>query len=259
MLTKEVQEMGKLDGKVALITGAGSGIGRSTSLLFAKEGAKISVADLNPAGGRQTVRAIKKAGGEAIFVKVDVRKTADVQRMVARTVDSYGRLDILYNNAGISGVRAPVAELSEEDFDDAMNINLRGAFLGSKYAIPVMLKQGGGVIISIASVIGIGATPGGSAYCCSKAGVILLTKTMAWEYARQNIRVNCVCPGTIQTPMVEPWLSGLRTDLLPMGRLGEAEEIARAVLYLASDDSSYVTGHALVVDGGWTAGPMLLV
>jgi len=251
--------MGKLDKKVAAITGAGSGIGRATALLFAEEGAKVAAIDYAPAGGKETVRMIKEAGGEAIFIEADVSKAADVERMVKTTVDTYGRIDILFNNAGIVGMVAPTAELTEENWDRVLNINLKGVFLCSKYAIPVMLQNGGGVIINTSSCQGIGIVRNMAAYNVSKAGIIQLTKTTALEYAPKNIRVNCICPGTIQTPMSEAWTPVLKTDLLLQGRIGQPEEVARAALYLASDDSSYVTGHALVVDGGWIPGAMLLL
>ena len=256
--------MGKLDGKVALITGAGSGMGRAAALLFAKEGAKLAAADYDPAGGQETVRMIKEAGSEAIFIEADVSKAADVERMVMMTVEAYSRIDILYNNAGIPGRKmVPTAETTERDWDMVLDINLKGVFLGSKYAIPVMLDQGGGVIINTASVAGILASPNFSAYCASKAGVILLTKAMALEYGKRNIRVNCICPSFVQTPFTEPLMpvdpeaqqAFLRAQTL--GRIGRPEEIAQAALYLASDDSTLVTGTALLVDGGWTAGKYL--
>ena len=252
--------MGKLDGKVALITGAASGIGRATALLFAEEGAKVAVADYVPLGGQETVRMIKEARGEAIFIEVDVSKAADVERMVKTTVDTYGRIDILHNNAGIQGPFALVAELAEEDWDSVINTNLKGVFLGSKYAIPIMLKQGGGVIINTTSAAGIVGIPSVSAYCASKGGVIQLTKAMALEYAKQNIRVNCICPGGTQTPMMELWMpvdaaaQEAFMQVLPAGRMIQPEEIARAALYLACDDSSSVIGSVLVVDRGWTIG-----
>jgi meso-butanediol dehydrogenase/(S,S)-butanediol dehydrogenase/diacetyl reductase len=251
--------MGKLDGKVALITGAGSGIGRATALLFVKEGAKVVVVDYVPEGGEETVKMIREAGGEAIFIDADVSKVADVERMIKTTVDKYGRIDILYNNAGIMGAYAFTADTPEEKWDTIVNINLKGVFLGSKYAIPVMLNQGGGVIINTASTAGMLGLPGLPAYCASKAGVIQLTKTIALEYADQNIRINCICPGGILTPMSRPpdaadAVQPPFRQPQPMRRFGEPEEVARAALYLASDDSSYVTGAALVVDGGWATG-----
>jgi NAD(P)-dependent dehydrogenase (short-subunit alcohol dehydrogenase family) len=250
--------MGKLEGKVALITGAGSGIGRATALLFVKEGAKVAVADYVPAGGRETVRMIKKAKGEAIFIDADVSKTADVERMIKTTLGKYGRIDILYNNAGVMGAYAFTADTPDKKWDNILNTNLKGVFLGSKYVIPVMLNQGGGVIINTASTAGMIGLPGLPAYCASKAGVIQLTKTMALEYADQNIRVNCICPGGILTAMAQPPGPGEPPPPFrqsqPMRRFGQPEEIARAALYLACDDSSYVTGAALVVDGGWATG-----
>lgn len=250
--------MGKLDGKVALITGAGSGIGRATALIFAREGAKVMVADCVVAGGRETVRMIKKARGVAGFVKADVSKPAQAERMVKATVNRFGRLDILYNNAGIIGDVLPTADLPVEAWDRVVDIDLKGVFLGSKYAIPVMLKQGGGVIVSTSSVEGLTGKVGIGPYCASKAGVITLTKTIALEYARQNIRANCICPGMIETPMTAPWLPLLHIELIPLGGVaGKAEDIAYAALYLACDDSKYVSGTALVVDGAWTADAIL--
>jgi len=251
--------MGKLDGKVALITGAASGIGRATALLFAKEEAKIAVADYVPAGGQETVKMIQKAGGDAVFIEADVSQTANVERMVKTTVNTYGQIDILFNNAGVGQIRVPMLETTEEEWDRVLNINLKGVFLCSKYAIPVMLDQGGGIIINTASITGLVGLPGNPAYGVSKAGVIQLTKMMAAEYGRQNIRVNCICPGAIQTPMTEsvslPMDAYIQVQFLK--RTGQPEDIARAGLYLASDDSSFVTGVALVVDGGWTVSPRM--
>jgi len=251
--------MGRLDGKVALITGGGSGIGRATALLFAKEGAKVVVADYIAEGGEETVKMIKEAGGEASFVKADVSKAADVQRMIKVALDNYRQLDILYNNAGILGPMVPVHELAEADWDRVININLKGVYLGMHYGIPEMLKQGGGVIINTASVAGLVGFPGLPAYSATKGGIIQLTKVAALDYATHNIRVNCICPGVIWTPMV----AGITGDseeakaqftrLEPVGRMGKPEEIAQAALFLACDESSFITGIALPVDGGFVA------
>ena len=242
--------MGKLDGKVALVTGGGSGIGRATSVLFAQEGAKVAVADYVPAGGKETVKMITGAGGQAVFIEADVSRAADVKRMVNTTVDTYGRIDILYNNAGIQKY-ALTADVSEEDWAKMLDTNLTSVFLASKYTIPYMLKQGGGVIISTASAQGFSGNIGTGPYTVAKAGIISLTKTMAAEYAKVNIRINCICPGVIDTAMGGPWIPMVRMDLVPQGKAGKPEDIAKAALYLASDDSSYITGFPLVVDGGW--------
>ncbi|MFC2058306.1 SDR family NAD(P)-dependent oxidoreductase [Chloroflexota bacterium] len=251
--------MGKLDGKVALITGAASGIGRATALLFSEEGAKVAVADCVSDGGQETVRMVKEAGGDAIFIETDVSKAADVQRMIKTTMDTYGRIDILHNNAAIQGKLLPVEELTEEDFDSVIRINLRSVFLGSKYTIPIMLKQGGGVIVNTASVAGIIGLEVMPAYCASKGGVVQLTKAMALKYAKQNIRVNCICPGGVETPMLgveiptDPEQRAALLDSVHGGRFIYPEEIARAALYLASDDSTSCIGAVLVVDRGLTA------
>ncbi|MFC1999688.1 SDR family NAD(P)-dependent oxidoreductase [Chloroflexota bacterium] len=244
--------MGRLDGKVALITGAGSGIGRASALLFAEEGAKVAVVDYVPAGGHETVSMVRDVGGEAFFVDADVSKTGDVENMVKTAVDRYGRMDILFNNAGVGRI-ALVADISVEDWDLVMNTNLRAVFLASKLVIPIMLKQGGGVIISTSSVNGIGANPTLAPYCASKAGVILLTKTVAAEYGRHGIRANCICPGVIETAGTVDLLPMFEMEYTAQGRAGRPEEIAQVALFLASDESSYVNGASLVVDGGWTA------
>jgi len=245
--------LGKLDEKIALITGAGSGIGRETAILFAKEGAKIVVGDYVPTGGNQTVEMIKGAGGEASFVEVDVSKSADIQRMINTAIDKYGRIDILYNNAGIQGPIAPVADIPEEEWFKTLDTNVNSVFRCSKYTIPHMINQGGGVIISTSSTMGLAGKATIAPYALSKAGIISLTRTMATEYGPFNIRVNCICPGVIDTPMGGP--SGEVMDLngVPLRKLGIPQDIAKAALFLASDDSQYVTGISLVVDGGWVS------
>ena len=244
--------MGKLNGKVALITGAGSGIGRATAVLFAQEGANIAVADYVAEGGEGTVSLIKDSGGEAIFIETDVRNSADVQRMVKTTADTFGRLDILHNNAGIM-VPCLLAEVSEEDWDRVIDTNLKGTFLGTRYALPVMLEQGGGGIINTASIMGFNAQANVSPYCVSKAAIIMLTKSTSAEYAKQNIRANCICPGFIETPMTQPWESVVDIEKTPPGKYAQPEDVASAALYLASDDAGYVTGSSIIVDGGHSA------
>ncbi len=250
---------GRVDGKVALITGAGSGVGRATALAFAREGAKVVIADIVVAGGEETVQMIKAAGGEAIFVKTDVTKTAEVEALVKKTVETYGRLDCAFNNAGIEGEMAPTADCTEENWDRVVNIDLKGVWLCMKYEIPQMLKQGGGAIVNTASVAGLVGFQGIPAYVASKHGVNGLTKTAALEYAKASIRVNAVCPGVIHAPMVErffsanPQASEGMTALEPVGRLGKPEEIAEAVLWLCSDAASFVTGLPMAVDGALTA------
>lgn len=253
--------MGRLDGKVAIVTGAASGFGRATAILFGTEGAKVVVCDYVAEGGEKTAKMIKGAGGEAIFVHADVSKTEDVKKMVKTAVDNYGRLDILFNNAGVGGQAVPLTEVTEEQWDRGININLKGVWLGMKYAIPEMLKSGGGAIINTASTSGILAMPDVSVeYNVSKSGIIMLTKTAAAEFATKNIRVNCICPAHCVTPMVDKTLSGNEkarkefSERQPLGRMGTAEEVAQAVLFLASEEcSSFITGIALPVDGGYTA------
>jgi 3-oxoacyl-[acyl-carrier protein] reductase len=253
--------VGKLDGKVCLITGAGSGIGRATAILFAREGARVGVVDLILETAEKTVADIRQAKGEAIAIKADVSKAADVEMMVKKTVATYGRLDILHSNAGISKrTGAFIADLSEEDWDTVLDTNLKSAFLGAKYSIPIMIKQGGGVIINTSSVNGIGAVPTVGPYSAAKAGMILLCKTIAAEYAKQGIRANSVCPGMTRTGMMtDAEFNYLDVDFIPQGRPGKPEEIANAALFLASDDASYVNGTHLVVDGGWSCQTVLPV
>ena len=248
-----------LDGKVALITGAGSGIGRASALTFAREGAKVIVADIVVEGGEETVQLVQNAGGEASFIKVDVSKAADVEAMINKVVETYGRIDCAHNNAGIEGQLAPTDEYSEEMFNRVLAINLAGVWLCMKYEIPHMLKQASGAIVNTASGAGLVGVAGMSAYVASKHGVVGLTKTAALEYAKSGIRVNAVCPGLIQTPMVErltnaqPQLAEALVAAEPIGRTGRPEEIAESVVWLCSDAASFVTGHAMSVDGGYVA------
>lgn len=248
--------MGKLNGKVAIITGAGSGIGRATALLFAREGAKVVIADIDDVGGKETLKMIKDGGGEAIFVHADVSNAEDVKNMVKTAVDKYGGLHIIFNNAGIGGEMKDTANYPEEVFDKVIEVNLKGVWLGIKYAVPEILKSGGGSIINTASAGGLVGFPGVSAYCASKAGVVALTKVAALEYAKLNIRVNCIAPAVIKTPLSDkltPEMAEAQIQLVPMGRMGKPEEVAKVALFLASDDSSFVTGHVLSVDGGMVA------
>ena len=250
---------GRLDGKVALVTGAGSGIGRASALTCAREGAKVMVADIVVEGGEETVQLVQNAGGEASFIKVDVSKAADVEAMINKVVETYGRIDCAHNNAGIEGQLASTDEYSEEMFSRVIAINLTGVWLCMKYEIPHMLKQGSGAIVNTASGAGLVGVAGMSAYVASKHGVVGLTKTAALEYAKSGIRVNAVCPGLIQTPMVErltnaqPQLGEALVAAEPIGRTGRPEEIAESVVWLCSDAASFVTGHAMSVDGGYVA------
>ena len=249
----------QFEGKVALVTGGSSGIGRATASAFAGEGANVVVADVLVEGGGETVRMIKEAGGEAIFVKTDVSKATEVEALIKKAVETYGRLDCAINNAGVEGTMAPTADCTEENWDCTININLKGVWLCMKYEIPQMLKQGGGTIVNTASVAGLVGLQGLPAYCASKGGVVQLTRTAALEYAKAGIRVNAVCPGVIRTPMVDrltaaqPEMKEALTAMEPVGRTGKPEEVAEAVVWLCSDSASFVTGHAMAVDGGFIA------
>jgi NAD(P)-dependent dehydrogenase (short-subunit alcohol dehydrogenase family) len=248
-----------LHGKVALVTGGASGIGRATALTFAREGAKLVIAVMQEAGGQQTVHMIREHGGEALFVKTDVSNAVEVQALISQAVATYGRLDCAHNNAGISGgLSARTAEYPEEMWHQVIASNLTGVWLCMKYEIPQMLHHGGGSIVNTASVAGLGGYHGASAYVASKHGVVGLTKTAAVECATQGIRVNCVCPGYIATPMTaagmnDPTRLARLIAREPIGRVGTPAEVAEAVVWLCSDAAAFVTGHTMTVDGGYVA------
>jgi NAD(P)-dependent dehydrogenase (short-subunit alcohol dehydrogenase family) len=254
--------MGSLAGKRALITGGASGIGRAMALLFAREGAAVAVVDLDEAGGEAVVGMIEDGGGQAIFVPCDVTQAQDCRRAVRQTVDELGGLDILVNNAGIIR-RATVLDTTEEEWDRVMAVNVKSIFLFSKYAVPVMAQAGGGVIINTASGWGLVGGRRAVSYCASKGAVVNMTRAMALDHGEQNIRVNCICPGDTDTPMLRDEARQLgeaderfleEAAQRPLRRVGRPEDIAQAALYLASDEASFVTGTALVVDGGGLAG-----
>jgi len=249
---------GQLAGKVGLVTGGASGIGRATALAFAREGAKVVVADISIKGGEETVRMVQKAGVQAMFVETDVRREADAEALVKKTVDRYGRLDCAVNNAGIAGDAALTADFSTQSWEMVIAINLTGVFLGMKYQIPQMLKQGGGSIVNVASTHALVAHGLNPAYVTSKHGVLGLTKSTALGYANSNIRVNAVCPGNTRTGITEPFIKqspeiyqGM-IAATPVGRLAEPNEIAEGIIWLCSDAASYCNGAALVIDGGYT-------
>jgi len=250
----------RLADKVALVTGAGSGIGRQSALLFAREGAQVVVADVQDAAGEAVVAEIAAAGGEAVYVHADVARAADAQAMVRAAEERVGRLDVLFNNAGISHPKDDDAVSTEEEvWDLTMNVNLKGVFLGCKHGIPALRRAGGGSIINTASFVALlGAATPQLAYTASKGGVLAMTRELATIHARENIRVNALCPGPLRTPLLMQYLDTeekrqRRLVHIPMGRFGEAHEIAQAALFLASDESSFVTGATFLVDGGITA------
>ena len=263
----------RLNDKVAIITGGASGVGEATARLFAEEGAKVAIVDINTERGERVTHSIRNTGAEAIFVRTDLSSTSETRIMVETVVKKYGRLDILINNAGVDN-RKSIVETSEEEWDRVLNVNLKSVYVACKYAIPVMRQNGGGAIVNVASFLGLVGGQNEGPYCASKGGLVLLTKQMALDYISDNIRVNCVCPGNVNTPMLEEgfkspelmkrfgWESpeeaiekGKRMvgENHPIGRIAEPREIAYAILFLASDEASFVTGVALPVDGGYVA------
>jgi NAD(P)-dependent dehydrogenase (short-subunit alcohol dehydrogenase family) len=252
---------GDLSGKVALVTGGTSGIGRDTAVLFARAGAKVVINGRREVEGNETVEMIRAAGGEGLFAKGDVSRGTDVESLVQKTVEKFGRLDVAFNNAGIEGVWVPIVEQTEEDWDRTIDINLKGTWLCLKYEIRQMLKQGGGgAIVNMSSVAGLMGSPAGATYCASKHGVIALTKSAALEYGKSGIRVNVVCPAVIDTAMAErifsePAFNKFVLGLHTLGRFGKPEEIAEGVVWMCSDKAAFMTGQSLVLDGGFLAGP----
>lgn len=251
---------GSLEGKVALVTGGSSGIGRATAQLFAKKGARVVIQDIDIEKGNDAVQSIVKEGGESYFVRGDVTSKADVKNVISETVDRYGSLDCVMNNAAtLRGLNTKIHEYEEETWDHYMDILLKAVWLGMKYQITQMLKQGGGTIVNTSSIAGLAARSGSCAYVAAKHGVIGLTKTAALEYAKDGIRINAVCPAQIHTPRMDkiieldPGFLEREIPTMPLGRVGQPIEIAEATIWLCSDESSFVTGHALAVDGGYLA------
>ncbi|HLI66690.1 MAG TPA: glucose 1-dehydrogenase [Caulobacteraceae bacterium] len=255
--------MGQLDGKVAVITGAASGMGRAAAILFAREGAKVVLADLNGAGGEAAAEAASAEGRPCVFQRTDVSAEADVAALVARALGEFGRLDVMFNNAGIGGALGSIADIAVEDWDRTQAVCLRGVFLGIKHAVPPMRAQGGGAIVSTASIAGIDGYANLHAYSAAKAGVVNLTRSAALELARDKIRVNSIAPGGVATPIIggganfnKAAVDAVLVNAQPLPLAGQPEDIAAAALFLASDAARFITGHCLVVDGGATAGAL---
>lgn len=252
--------MNDFEGKVALVTGAATGIGRATAIAFAKSGASVVVSDVNTTKGSETANIIKGEAGDATFVECDVSASADVEALISQVLKMHGRLDAAHNNAGVEGARVPLVDLTEDQWDEVMAVNLKGVWMCMKHEIPQMLEQGGGAIVNTSSVAGLMGMKGSTAYGTAKHGVIGLTKTAALEYADRGVRVNAVCPGAVRTPMTErlmgndPEREAMYMSIQPIGRFGTTAEIANMVVWLCSDAASLVTGTAIPIDGGVMAG-----